>query len=33
MIPAGGKVEFKPGGRHAMLFGMNPAIKPGMPVR
>ena len=32
-IPAGGKVEFKPGGRHAMLFGMNPAIKPGMPVR
>ena len=31
-IPAGGKVEFKPGGRHAMLFGMNPAIKPGTPV-
>ena len=32
VIPAGGKVEFKPGGRHAMLFGMNPAIKPGTPV-
>jgi periplasmic copper chaperone A len=31
-IPAGGKIEFKPGGRHAMLFGMNPAIKPGTPV-
>ena len=31
-IPAGGKVEFKPGGRHAMMFGMNPAIKPGTPV-
>jgi periplasmic copper chaperone A len=32
-IPAGGKVEFVPGGRHAMLFGMNPAIKPGNTVR
>lgn len=32
-IPAGGKIEFKPGGRHAMLFGMNPAIKPGNTVR
>jgi copper(I)-binding protein len=32
-IPAAGKVEFKPGGRHAMLFGMNMGIKPGMPVR
>ena len=32
-VPAGGKIEFKPGGRHAMLFGMNPAIKPGNTVR
>lgn len=27
-VPAGGKVEFKPGGRHAMLYYVNPGIKP-----
>jgi copper(I)-binding protein len=24
-----GTIEFKPGGRHAMLFGINSAVKPG----
>ena len=28
-FPAGGVTEFKPGGRHAMLFGLDPALKPG----
>jgi len=28
-LPAGGKVAFKPGGMHVMLFGLNPVIKPG----
>ncbi len=28
-IPAGGSVEFAPGGRHAMLFGVDPALKVG----
>ena len=28
-LPAGGTVVFKPGGMHAMLFNVNPAIKPG----
>ena len=28
-IPAKGEVAFKPGGRHAMLFGINPAYKRG----
>ena len=28
-VPAKGKVEFKPGGRHAMLFDVNPGITPG----
>jgi len=34
-IPAGGTVQFKPGGNHAMLFGLDPAIKPGtaVPIR
>ncbi|MBA3898219.1 MAG: copper chaperone PCu(A)C [Sphingomonadaceae bacterium] len=27
-IPAKGKVEFKPGGRHVMLFNVNPGIVP-----
>jgi periplasmic copper chaperone A len=27
-IPAGGTVEFKPGGRHAMLYYVNTGIKP-----
>jgi copper(I)-binding protein len=24
----GGEVEFKPGGKHAMLFGLDPALQP-----
>jgi periplasmic copper chaperone A len=28
-IPAGGSVAFAPGGRHAMLFDINPAVKAG----
>ena len=34
-IPAGGTVQLKPGGNHAMLFGLDPAIKPGtaVPIR
>lgn len=29
-IPASGTVEFAPGGKHVMLFDVNPGIKPGM---
>ena len=28
-VPANAEVVFKPGGRHVMLFGMNPGIVPG----
>lgn len=28
-FPETGTVEFKPGGKHAMLFGIDPAVKPG----
>jgi periplasmic copper chaperone A len=28
-VPAGSTVAFKPGGRHVMLFDVNPGIKPG----
>ena len=28
-MPARGKVSFAPGGKHAMLFDVNPGIKPG----
>lgn len=28
-IPAKGKVEFKPGGKHVMLFDINTSVKPG----
>lgn len=28
-IPEAGAMEFKPGGKHAMLFGIDPAVKPG----
>jgi copper(I)-binding protein len=31
-IPAGAVVPFAPGGRHVMLFFMNPGIKPGRPI-
>ena len=27
-VPAGSTIEFKPGGRHAMLYFVNPGIKP-----
>ena len=34
-VAADGRVAFAPGGDHAMLFGVDPAIKPGatMPLR
>jgi copper(I)-binding protein len=28
-VPAGGTVEFKPGGKHAMLFDISPTVKVG----
>lgn len=28
-VPAGGKLEFAPGGRHVMLFDIGPAVKAG----
>jgi len=28
-FPDAGVMEFKPGGKHAMLFGIDPAVKPG----
>lgn len=28
-VPAEGEVAFAPGGNHAMLFGVDPALKPG----
>jgi copper(I)-binding protein len=33
-VPAGGTVSFAPGGNHIMLFGLDPAVKPGtgMPL-
>ena len=31
-VRAGGRVAFAPGGRHAMLFGIDPAVKPGTAV-
>ena len=27
-VPKGSKIEFKPGGKHAMLYYVNPGIKP-----
>jgi periplasmic copper chaperone A len=32
-VPAGGKVAFKPGGKHAMLFDLNPKILPGTKMK
>jgi copper(I)-binding protein len=29
VLPAGGTVEFKPGGKHVMLYYVNPGVKPG----
>ncbi|NYT42889.1 copper chaperone PCu(A)C [Sphingomonas sp. R-74633] len=31
-VPAGGKLEFAPGGRHVMLFSIGPAVKPGQKI-
>jgi copper(I)-binding protein len=31
-VPARGTVQFKPGGNHAMLIGLDPAVKPGTAV-
>jgi copper(I)-binding protein len=31
-FPYRGALEFKPGGRHAMLFGLNKSVKPGGTV-
>ena len=31
-IPADGTVTFAPGGKHAMLFGIDPAIRPGTAI-
>ena len=28
-VPKGGEVKFAPGGKHVMLFDINPAVKPG----
>jgi copper(I)-binding protein len=32
-LPAGEKVEFGPGGRHAMLWDIDPSIKPGDKIK
>jgi periplasmic copper chaperone A len=32
-VPAGGKVVFKSGGKHAMLFDINPKISPGTKMK
>lgn len=32
-VPAGGELKFEPGRRHAMLFGLDPALKPGDEVK
>jgi len=34
-VPAGATVQFRPGGNHAMLFGLDPQVKPGtgVPIR
>ena len=31
-VPAGGQLAFKPGGNHAMVFGIDPAVKPGTSI-
>ncbi len=32
-VAAGTRVDFAPGGRHVMLFGLDPSLKPGGTVR
>lgn len=31
-VPAGGRIDFKPGGNHAMLIGLDPVVKAGTAV-
>ena len=31
-VPAGADIAFAPGGRHVMLFGLDPVVKPGTAV-
>ncbi len=31
-VPVGGSALFQPGGKHAMLFGVDPAIRPGTAI-
>lgn len=31
-LPVGGTIRFAPGGRHLMLFGVSPDLKPGDPT-
>ena len=31
-VPASGTVQFRPGGNHAMLIGLDPVVKPGTAV-
>jgi len=31
-VPAAGTIQFKPGGDHAMLIGLDPVVKPGTAV-
>ena len=32
-VPAGGEVQFEPGGKHVMLFDMKSGLKPGDAIR
>lgn len=32
-VPAGGSVKFEPGGKHAMLYDINPAVKAGGKIK
>jgi periplasmic copper chaperone A len=32
-VPSGGTVKFEPGGKHAMLFDINPAVKAGGKIK
>jgi copper(I)-binding protein len=31
-VPASGTIQFRPGGNHAMLIGLDPVVKPGTAV-
>ncbi len=33
LVPAGGRVRFEPGGKHAMLIDINPKIGPGTTMK